>query len=492
VSQEIDDRIRSVVRAIAEASPEPPPVPAGQLTSTATNRNVRRKGALVSAGLAFVGVLAVVGVMLFLRGQGTEVISTTTPPAEATIALIPVLHQVYEYRQSAELSTTCGEGQAVESEGFDTLTIEVWADLENRRFRQQVTYPDGSTHDVIALGHPSLPSSSYARGESKLKRATCAGGTGGNDPGFLLFNPTENLGVLLFNSPFEEPGAMGYAELGTLIAGVDTDSQGRPATLYRETIEGTTGNGSGAEHAIKQATEWYVDQKSGDLLEVAFNQTIEGIAAVGQTTTLVTEEEVRVENSLFDTTGYTLVWEESDYSEGAGVEAEPVEPSTALGPEWIWPETPDPVGPIEVATRFAAEVLGWTQATAVADPEAAADGPQVVTINDESLGRSLMFFVFPIGSEGWASNQIGNEGVGLGVGAEASVKAIITPVEGAISAEILVGTADNTLAWRVDLAPKTTDITLPGVAYDDIRTVLVVFSDGAGQVVSAAGGHFYP
>lgn len=445
----------------------------------------RRSKAFGVAALPF--VLAACGG----GGQSTEVISATAPPAaETTVALIPVLHQVYEYRQSAELS--CGGGQAVESERFDTLTIEVWADLESRRFRQQVTYPDGSTHDVIAFGHPSLPSSSYARGESKLKRATCAGGTGGSDPGFLLFNPTENLGVLLFNSPFEEPGLMGYAELGTLVAGVDTDSRGRPAALYRETIEGTSGDGSGAEHAIQQATEWYVDRKSGDLLEVAFSQTIEGIAAVGQTTTLVTEDEVRVEDALFDTAGYTLVWDEADYSEGAGVEAEPVEPSTALGPEWIWPETPDPVGPIEVASRFAGEVLGWTQATTVADPEAATDGPQVVTINDESLGRSLMLFVFPFGSEGWASNQIGNGGVGLGVGAEASVKAIITPVEGAIFAEVLVGTAEDTLAWRAELAPETTDITLPGVTYDDVRTVLVVFSDGAGQVVSAARGQFSP
>jgi hypothetical protein len=295
--------------------------------------------------------------------------------------------------------------------------------------------------------------------------------------------------VLLFNSPIEEPGAMGYAELGTLVAGEHTDSQGRPADLYQEVTEGFSGDGSGAEQATSQVIEWYVEPDGGGVLEVTFRQTSDGTATFSHTTTLITQDEVSVEASLFDTEGYTLTWDESDYSEGTGVEGQPVEPVTQLGPEWIWPEIPDPAGPTEVASRFATEVLGWEAATIVADPQAAPDGPTLVTIND-GAGRSVTFLTFPT-VDGWAANQIG-EGGGAGVGAEATLKVFIAPPEGATSATVLAGTADTTLAWQAELTREMTEISLPGITFDDLHTVLILYFDGSGQVIDASGGSFVP
>jgi len=438
---------------------------------------------LATATLSFVVVAVAIGATALVVGwlTGEAVVPSS--------AAIPVMHQLYEYTQTAEL--ICAGGQAVETGGFDTMTIEVWADFEGRRFRQHATFPDGSTHDVIALGHPSLPSSSFARGESKLNQVSCPDEGEGSSANLLLFDPTQSIGVLLFNSPEVEPGAMGFAELGTLVAGVGADSRGRPAALYRATVEGFSGDGSGDDHSVEQLTDWYVDPATGEVLEITFRQTTDGIADVSHTTTLIVEDTIEVDESQFDIAGYALVWEESDYSEGLGVEAQPVEPSTRLGPDWIWPETPDPASPIELASRFATEVLGWARANVTPDPAAAVDGPQLLTI-DDGAGRSLQFLTFPIGVDGWGANQIGEGGLGLGVGAEAKVKAIISPVEGAATADILVGSADDTLAWRVELAPDITDITLPGITMDEVRTMLVIFSDESGQVISAAGGQFSP
>ncbi len=484
MSEPLDDRIRRVIRVIGEASPEPPSLLSHQLSSGRDDAASGRWGWVAVAAVTFIVVGGIVGVAtLLLRGLGNQlpppVAPLTTEPAGTSA--IPVLHELFEYTQSAEL--TCEGGELTESGEFDSMTIEVWADFESRRFRQQVTYPDGSTRDVIALGHPSLPRESYARGEARGRRVECS------TAGLLLFDPTDTIGVLLFNSPIEEPGAMGYAELGTLAAGEHTDSRGRPADLYQEVTEGFSGDGSGTDQPISQVTEWYVDPTGDGLLEVTFSQTSDGIVTFSQTTTLITQDEVSVEASLFDTEGYTLTWDESDYSEGAGVEGRPIEPFTRLGPEWIWPEIPDPAGPTEVASRFATEVLGWEAATVVADPQAAPDGPTFVTIND-GAGRSVTFLTFPT-VDGWAANQIG-EGRGAGVGAEATLKVFIAPPGGATSAIVLVGTADTTLAWQAELTPDMTEITLPGITFDDLHTVLILYSDGSGQVIDASGGSFVP
>ncbi len=475
----LDDRIRKIVRLIGESGPEPPPPPSEAFRAKATGQKLGGSKLVAGSVTGFLVVAAVAGVILVFRGTNNRVaVPSVTTATSASSVGVPVWHQTYEYIQSTDLA--CDEGASTESGEFNKMTIEVWADLQERRFRQRSTYPDGSTRDVIALGHPSLPRESYERGEPKGTVYECLA------YGTVLNDPTATISVLFFNSPIEEPGAMGYAELGSQLRGEHTDSRGRPADVYQEVISGSI-DASGSE--INQVTEWFVEPEADSLLEVTMRQTADEVLVFSWTTTLIKQEDSTVDEAFFDTDGYTLSWEASDYGPGPAVEAEPTEPSTTLGPEWIWPEVPDPSGPEVVGRRFAAEVLRWPAAIVTPDPQAAPDGPTMVTL-DDGAGLTVPILTFP-GPDGWAAIQIGNGGTSLGVGAEAVANISVMVPELAVSATVLIGTADATLAWMADVSPESQGIIVPGVVVDDIRTVLILYSNDDGQVIDATGGQFY-
>lgn len=472
--EQLADRIQKMVRAIGEASPEPPPFPSGQQTPARHSRIANRSTAVVAL-ISFATVAAVASLAaLLLRGPEDQLMPASTAPAQTVL----VLHQVFEYRQTADLS--CVGDVVSESGEFDSMTIELWSDREGRRFRQQITYPDGSTRDVIALGHPIYPREAYARGKPGGRTIGCGGFEN------LLYDPSDSIGVLTFNLPLE-PVPLGYTELGAQVVGDHTDSEGRPSDLYEEVMEGSIGEGE-ASRPLSQTTSWYVNPDTGDVLEVAYRQTIDQVGTVSRTTTLVSQGEAVVAEALFDVDGYTLIADESSYGLGR-VEGRPTDPATRLGPDWIWPETPDRSGPTAVATRFAVEVLGWDQATAVADPQALPDSPTWVTIRDGS-GLSVAFLTYPTGG-GWAANQIGRSTSG-GVGPEGSVMITVDPPTRATSVMIMVGTADNTLAWEAEVASDTRSVTLPGMTLDAKHTTLILFSDDEGNIIGADGGQSDP
>jgi hypothetical protein len=333
MADQLDRDIRRLMRAVAESSPQPPPFPADQigrlgpdlqidsgvgdigtsprsqagLEGPSHRSGVRVRGPVVAVGV-FALVLAVgLGVILVGGGRGGDV-------AESGLQ---VEHLVFEYSQQAEL--VCEGGTAAKTGSFDTMRLEVWADRGAQRWRQQVTYPDGSTRDLVAVGTPWSPDRSFSQGKLSGGEAKCVFGPDelpytlmaepGQGPGVFSLDPLDQVPLITDGGPEDgSPQVVGYRELGTLVPGDHVDSQGRPGDLYRQRIEGFT-KVEGKEHPLVQVTEWLVDPVTGGVLEVTFEETSEPIGTVHTQATRIGSNMVTVDESSFDTDGYVLIWD---------------------------------------------------------------------------------------------------------------------------------------------------------------------------------------
>lgn len=464
---DLDERLRSLVRTIGEAAPDSPPL---RTVPEPARRNVVR-GPLVAVA-SFVVILGL------FAGPGLIFGGSDDPPAPdgSPSSAVTVRHQVIDLTLSADL--TCGEAVGA---GITVLRLEVWADVQGARFRERVTYPDGSTREKVALGDPDFPVRIYSEGESPLVSPACGEDLLGGDP---TAGPT----ITFFNSAIGSTNRVGYEERGTVVAGQHTDSQGRPAVLYREVIDGFESIDDGTEYPIHQVTEWFVDEATGDVLETISTQQADGRYHLRKSFVVVSAEESIVDASIFDTTGFHLEWDGDD---GTRVDAQPVPPSITLGTDQIWPQPRNPSGPEAVAERFAREILGWETPIITPDPQAAENEPTWVTIADDA-GHQLTMLMAPHGTDGWGAIQIG-EPTRIGVAPLGYASINPAAVPGAALVVIHVSTADgDTLAWQADLSDSPGIVVLPGTQVGDVMTLLVYYQDEAGRILAVNGGQFGP
>ena len=224
-----------------------------------------------------------------------------------------------EYTQHATLN--CPDGQLPDV-GFDHSTLEAWADVDGNRWRNTVTYPDGSTRDLIAIGgSPWYPDELYSRGDRHGHPLGCNNLTIGvvvDEPSahsFFSLNPlaqvpqipSTELSTPLGTATVPAQSAVpSYRELGTLIDGNHTDSQGRTADLWRQTVTGFM-TGTSGTWPVTQTTEWFVDPASGSVLEKTYTDQVDQIGTASWTQTLVSSSSITVAADLFDSTGYEQV-----------------------------------------------------------------------------------------------------------------------------------------------------------------------------------------
>ncbi len=460
---ELDERLRQLVRKIGEAAPPPPPI---RDVPTRTGGRAWR-GPLVAAA-SFAVVLLGFGAFRLFLWPGSD----STPASSEEVS---VRRQVIELTLVADLSCEQGSGA-----GTSSVRLETWADFAEGRFRQVATFPDGSVRDRIALGDLNYPLQTYGRGDSKLVVPVC-----GED--FLSYDPTSGPDMVFFNPPVASPNTLGYEELASIVPGDHTDSQGRPAALYRQVIEGGSAlSGDGTEAALYQVTDWYVDEVTGDVLERTFSQTIAGRYDVKQSMVVVSDDQITVDEAMFATDGYQLEWDGDDGTGGLRIDAEPVEPSITLGTGAVWPEPLEPAGPQAVAERFAREVLEWDSPTVTVDPEAEPNTPTFATL-DDGRGHELNILTAPNGADGWGIYQIGNP-TGLGVAPLGYASIRPQAVTGATRITIHVTNSEgNTLAWQADLTGSPGTIVLPGIQAGDVGALLVTYQDADGNTLTAAG-----
>ena len=111
-------------------------------------------------------VLAVVGAVAIIAAA-VGVWRYSQPGDDLSVAssggTVVTRYERVEYTQHATLN--CPDGQLPDV-GFDHSTLEAWADVDGNRWRNTVTYPDGSTRDLIAIGgSPWYPDELYSRGD---------------------------------------------------------------------------------------------------------------------------------------------------------------------------------------------------------------------------------------------------------------------------------------------------------------------------------------
>lgn len=465
---ELDDRIRRLVRAIGEAAPEPPALRSSRLQLS----RARGRGPLVAV-FSFVVIAAVFVVFRLVFGDSAQM----TTPVDGAGGSVVVRHQVVEFTIAAELFCDQATGP-----GITNIHIEVWADFEGGRFRQQATYVDGSIRDVVALGDLDYPIQTYGRGDPQLEEPACDGQPEGGDP-------TAGPNITFFNPPFKSPNVPGYEDLGTLIPGDHRDSLGRPSLLCRQTVDGSARLDDGTGYVIHQVTDWHVDETSGDVLETSFVSQGSGHYDLRQTMVVVSDQETSVDSSIFDTAGYQLEWDGDGGEQGLRVDAVPIGSSITLGTEVIWPNPLEPAGPKALGKRFAAEVLGWENATVTLDPAGGASAPTWVTVDDGN-GRQLAILTSPNRSDGWGVIQIGER---AGIGSAPLGYASINPAAVAGATQIVIHASSmdgSTLAWQAQLTDSPRVVVLPGIQVSEVMTLLVTYQDADGETLTASGGQF--
>lgn len=466
MSNRVDDQIRELVRSIAQSSPVAPPLPVFDRPA------VRRLGwRPLTAGLATFAVVGAVFVAILLSRPS---------PSVVLLGDLEVINEVSEYSQSFQ----CNAGELTESGGSNSMTIEVWADVDGGRFRAQATYPDGLVRNVIALEHPLYPSQVFERGDPRGNQVEC-------DGVFLAQDPTAGpVVVMLNNPPVDLPSRIEYHERARRQAGDHVDSLGRPADLYIEEIEGFMFDvETGAELPTITTTRWYVDPIADQVLEIVSREVgvwlSDFLWEVTRTRTLVSLEVVKVDDAVFDREGYSIALDATDPQDGT-VEATEVDSSSVGAGGWNWPmeaETAEAIG-----HGFASEVLDWQEISVSFTPVESGNAGEVTVSSD---GRSIRLAVMR-GTVGWSlqqvlgsSNQVGT-GVRVGVGAQPFVSMFAVPTE-AIAADIVIGTTDGSRVWSTVLPPGTIEAALPGISHDEIGTVLVVYLDAQGTAVDVVG-----
>lgn len=257
-------------------------------------------------------VLVLVAVAALVLAGGLLLRAAEWRNEDATVAstsngVVEVAYERVEYSQEANLACPTGTPAV---RGFNRSTFESWADNIGRRWRNTVTYPDGTTRDLIALGSPTDLEATYDRGELRGADVGCPGVDGldilisePGQSGYFALNP----GGDIMRSP-DMAFTPTYKDLGEEVPGAHTDSTGRPADLWRETINGYLEVGTAHDQVpIVQTTDWYVDHETGEVIERSFSSEIAGIGTARSLLTRVDAGKRMVPQETFDSDGLNLV-----------------------------------------------------------------------------------------------------------------------------------------------------------------------------------------
>lgn len=295
----VDGAIRRTVAALAEAAPEPPPLPSPGMTLAPIPRHGPDRSRWLAVAAA---VLLVVGGAVWWMAAGDS-----DPLQPVATEAVPVAHQTIRWTQDVELQCEGGIGA-----GTTAIELELWVDVAGERVRQQATYADGAVRNQIWEGSQDHPARKFERGSSSYVAPTCPrwGAVAVDDtPGMM--------GRQAGPGPDLTPGDSSGRRV--TVAGEHTDEIGRPAELVREVSEGAAqldDGGPAGNYPFRQTFDWYVEPGSGRLLQSTLRVEVEGVFTVTTTMVVLADEEAAAARALFDTDGYELVDEAPGPTDG--------------------------------------------------------------------------------------------------------------------------------------------------------------------------------
>lgn len=294
------DTLDQRLRQMGGATPEVPP--ASAIRAAATRRRRHRQWAAGMTGAWMLVIVAVGAVWSTSRDPGASQVSAG--PAHSDQVMVLARYERIEYVQSASLNcgTTGNSGSA-----FDSATFEAWADEARALWRNRVSYPDGSSRELIAVDDAWSPSKVFVSGEDRGAVLGCGDGSEVDvvvaHPGqgsFFSLNPMDDItsdstGVTQTRS---------YSDVGSEVPGSYTDSLDRTAVLWRNVVEGFASSGTNPAVPVKQTTEWFVDPNSGLVLEQTYVADMGPLGSAQWTATRVDGGERRVPAAIFDTSSF--------------------------------------------------------------------------------------------------------------------------------------------------------------------------------------------
>ena len=246
--------------------------------------------AMVLAVLGIAGVAAVVG----RHDAG--------PSGGGTVQ---VVHS--QYRVSIDAQLTC-DTPIVGANTFDSVLIDMWADRSGRQWRHQVTYPDGTTFDLLWRGSVVYPTELFERGTVLSRTVGCVLANGEQVTLASIVDPSDSITLSPELAADERAFVRLYDQTGQLVDNNAVDSQGRAAHLWEWRTVGTAQFVDSSEQPTRQTTSWWIDATDDTTVnERRFENTIDTLGTGTQTDTLLLRETVEVPTSIFDPSGYRSI-----------------------------------------------------------------------------------------------------------------------------------------------------------------------------------------
>lgn len=299
---ELDQQIRIRVHDVTDGAPEPAPFPSAALQAARSGVDSQPiSGRSPRLRLAAAAVLLIVAIaagtwMTVGRADRMEVASDAGDSAQS----VEVIHEVVRYSQSYELD--CPDGPVERSGQFDEMTFETWGSNDLARWKQTITYPDGSSRTLLHTDNPWYPTDAFASGEPQGQTIGC-GATG-----ILLAEPSQG-DIYTLNPLAPIPDALDgmprvpqYNDLGEQVPGDHIGPSGQPVELWRQSIEGFRTVGT-EQVGLLQVKEWLVDPTISLVVEESFEDALQGVGTTRWTATLETYRTETVDQSLFDSDG---------------------------------------------------------------------------------------------------------------------------------------------------------------------------------------------
>ena len=286
---ELDDRLQRVITGLASETRDPPSFPRGTTPHQAAERPGRGRVVLLAVAALLVGIIG----WITWEIASDQQLDTARPE-------VTVLHEVVVYEQSFDLD--CPGGVEVDG-SFDSMVFESWGSQELGRWRQVVTYPDGSQRELLAEASPWYPSALYIAGEPQGQSIVCSRDVLLAEPGqgsWFGLNPMATVPTIPGST---EPAVQSYEDLGELVDEDTTGPAGQPVELWQQVIEGSYTNNSGDNLRLTQVQEWLIDPSTDQIVARRFSQDYEGIGRIEWNAELTVFEQTTVTPETLDVDG---------------------------------------------------------------------------------------------------------------------------------------------------------------------------------------------
>lgn len=303
----LEERITSGLQEAAERIPDRSPEPRPAVVTGRTRRWVA-VAAVAAALLLFAPLVFLGGSDNPDTGSGDEL----PGPADTTTTIIlgsgtsspPDAQfdsaQFIRLRFFQELNLECAGLEVVDNGGFDEYEAEIWIDNDAGYARLSLTYPDGSTYDLMLKGEPGDWDQAWGMGSDLGRSAGCRQNMGGGGLTETVAGWGFQDSSILWLAAYLRPVSPGTG-------GVWIDHEGR-VTLARPLEDGIYLIGANSEYGADTRFEFGLDESETRVLVETRTIIIPGEFEVAASVEVLESGPATMPADVFDTAGFAPLW----------------------------------------------------------------------------------------------------------------------------------------------------------------------------------------